>query len=293
MTNAEIHPQHQRLAARLKELRQAAGLSAAALGQPFGWSQSKTSKMENGQSALVIADIERWLDAVRADDDERTEVLSLARETGTRVRPWRNSDRPDGAAQQETRGRRDAETSGIGVYQSEVVPGLLQTPDYARRLLEVHSLLPADEIPAAVLARLNRQTVLFDESKQFDLVITETALRWRPGPLSVTFAQLDRIALLAGQPNVRIGVLSRETQERCEARPLHSFVLLRYADAPATVEIETLTAEQEVTEPADVALYEQFLHEQQELAEHGPALLALLERIREDLRHRQGATNDG
>lgn len=284
MTSAEIHPQHQRLAARLKELRQAAGLSAAALGRPFGWSQSKTSKMENGHSALVVADIERWLDAVQADEDERAEVLVIARETGTRVRPWRHSDRPDAAAQQDARGRRDAETTGIGVYQSEVVPGLLQTPDYARRLLEVHSLLPRDEIPAAVLARMNRQTVLFDEDKRFDLVITETALRWRPGPAPVTLAQLDRIASLAGFPNVRIGVISRETQERREARPLHSFVLLRYADAPATAEIETLTAEQEVTEPADVALYERFLAEQQELAEHGPELSALLDRIRDELR---------
>ncbi|WP_144276144.1 hypothetical protein [Pseudonocardia sp. Ae717_Ps2] len=60
--------------------------------------------------------------------------------------------------------------------------------------------------------------------------------------------------------------------------------MLRYADAPSTVEIETLTAEQEVTEPADVELYEQFLAEQQGLAEHGPALLALLDRIRDDLR---------
>lgn len=287
MTNAEIHPQHQRLAARLKQLRQAAGVSAAALGQPLGWSQSKTSKMENGHSALVVADIECWLDAVQAADDERAEVLALARETGTRVRPWRHSDRPDGATQQENRGHRDAETSGIAVYQSEVVPGLLQTPDYARRLLEVHSLLPADEIPAAVLARMNRQTVLFDEAKQFDLVITETALRWRPGAVSVTLAQLDRIASLAGLPNVRIGAISRETQERCEARPLHSFVLLRYSDAPATVEIETLTAEQEVTEPSDVALYEQFLTDQQKLAEHGRDLLALLDRIRDDLRQRQ------
>ncbi|MEV1295368.1 DUF5753 domain-containing protein [Pseudonocardia sp. NPDC049635] len=291
MTNAEIHPQHQRLASRLKELRQAAGLSAAALGEMFGWSQSKTSKMENGHSALVIADIERWLDAVQADDTERSEVLTLARETGTRVRPWRHSDRPDGAAQQQARGDRDAETSAIAVYQSEVVPGLLQTPDYARHLLEAHSLLPADEIPAAVLARLNRQTVLFDENKQFDLVLTETALRWRPGPPSVTFAQLDRIALLAGQPNIRIGVVSRDTQERREARPLHSFVLLRYPDAPPTVEIETLTAEQEVTDPADVRLYEQYLHEQQQLAEHGDHLLELLERVREDLRQRQSATD--
>ena len=82
------------------------------------------------------------------------------------------------------------------MYQSEVVPGLLQTPDYARRLREIHSLLPAAEIPASVLSLMNRQTVLFDESKQFDLVMTETALRWRPGPASVMLAQLDRIAAL-------------------------------------------------------------------------------------------------
>ncbi|OLL70009.1 putative DNA-binding protein [Pseudonocardia sp. Ae168_Ps1] len=283
MTHADIHPQHQRLAARLKELRQAAGLSAAALGEQLGWSQSKTSKMENGHSALVLADIEQWLDTVHADEDVRAELRALAQEAGTRVRPWRNSNRPDGPSQQDARARRDATTSGIGVYQSEVVPGLLQTPDYARRLREIHSLLPAAEIPASVLSLMNRQTVLFDESKQFDLVMTETALRWRPGPASVMLAQLDRIAALASLPNVRIGVLSRETQERAEARPLHSFVLLRYDDAPTTVEIETLTAEQEVTDPADVKLYEQFLAEQQRSAEHGPALLALLDRLRADL----------
>jgi transcriptional regulator with XRE-family HTH domain len=283
LTHADIHPQHQRLAARLKELRQAAGLSAAALGEQLGWSQSKTSKMENGHSALVLADIEQWLDTVHADEDVRAELRALAQEAGTRVRPWRNSNRPDGPSQQDARARRDATTSGIGVYQSEVVPGLLQTPDYARRLREIHSLLPAAEIPASVLSLMNRQTVLFDESKQFDLVMTETALRWRPGPASVMLAQLDRIAALASLPNVRIGVLSRETQERAEVRPLHSFVLLRYDDAPTTVEIETLTAEQEVTDPADVKLYEQFLAEQQRSAEHGPALLALLDRLRADL----------
>ncbi|WP_224400977.1 DUF5753 domain-containing protein, partial [Pseudonocardia sp. ICBG1034] len=246
-------------------------------------SQSKTSKMENGHSALVLADIEQWLDTVHADEDVRAELRALAQEAGTRVRPWRNSNRPDGPSQQDARARRDATTSGIGVYQSEVVPGLLQTPDYARRLREIHSLLPAAEIPASVLSLMNRQTVLFDESKQFDLVMTETALRWRPGPASVMLAQLDRIAALASLPNVRIGVLSRETQERAEVRPLHSFVLLRYDDAPTTVEIETLTAEQEVTDPADVKLYEQFLAEQQRSAEHGPALLALLDRLRADL----------
>jgi len=287
VTDAETHHQHRRLAAHLKELRQVAGLSAAAVGQASGWSQSKVSKMENGRTALVVSDVERWLDAVGADDETRGEVVGLAREAGIRVRPWRHADRP-GAADQEARGRRDAAAVGIAVYQSEVVPGLLQTPEYARRLLEVHSLMSRDEIPAAVLARMNRQTVLFDETTQFDLVITETALRWRPGSVSVTLAQLDRIEALAALPNVRIGVISRERQERREARPLHSFVLLRHVDSPAVVEIETLTAEQQLTDPADVAHYEQFLVEQQALAAHGAELVELLDSVREELRQLPG-----
>lgn len=240
--------------------------------------------MENGRTALVVEDIESWLDRVDADAATRSELLAQAREIGTRVRPWRDADRSDTATQQAIRGRRDADAASIAVYQSEVVPGVLQTPDYARRLLEVHSLVTPESIPATVLARMDRQTALFDESKQFDLVITETALRWRPGSEAVQLAQLDRIASFAAFSNIRIGVISRETQELPEACPLHSFVIRRHTDEPASVEIETLTAEQEVTEPADVALFDQFFAHQLELAEQGPELLVLLDRIRGDLR---------
>jgi transcriptional regulator with XRE-family HTH domain len=282
LSSEDLDPRHRRLAEKLKQLRRDAGLSAAALGEPLGWSQSKVSKLENARSSFTVPDIQSWLDRCNADDATRAEVLELAVDLGTRVRPWRRANRPDYETQQRARAAQDAETSGIAVFQSEVVPGILQTSEYARRLLEVHSLVPPDSIPATVIARLDRQAVLFDESKQFDIIITEAALRWRPGSVSLALAQLDRIGSLAALPNVSIGVITREAMET--AKPLHSFVILRYADEPAVVQIETLTAEQEVTEPDDVALYEEFFADQRRHAVYGDDLYTLLARISDELR---------
>lgn len=283
LSSDEVHPQQRRLAARLKELRRDAGLSAAGLGASLGWSQSKASKMENGQTSLTIDDIERWLGQCGVDEATRGEILDLAAGIGTRVRPWRGEvNRAAYDDQQRARATRDAETNSIAVFQSEVVPGLLQTPEYARRLLEVHSLVPPEEVGSTVLARLDRQAaVLFDETKQIELVMTETALRWRPGSVGLALAQLDRIASLASLPSVSIGVISRQAQET--ALPLHSFVILQYPDDPAVVQVETLTAEQEVTEPADVELYQEFFKQQRSYAVYGDELTGLLDRLRDDL----------
>ncbi|GAA4554781.1 MULTISPECIES: helix-turn-helix transcriptional regulator [Pseudonocardia] len=281
MSSDDLDPRHRRFGERLKKLRQDAGLSAAALGQGLGWSQSKVSKIENARTGFTSTDIESWLDQCRADDEVREAVLGEAAELGTRVRPWRNADRPDHATQQRVRAVRDVDATEILIFQSEVVPGLLQTPEYTRRLLEVHSLVPPEAIPAAVIARMDRQTVLFDEAKRIEVVITETALRWRPGTIALSRAQLDRIGTLAALPNVEIGVISREQQEL--ARPLHSFVLLEFSDEPAAVQVETLTAEQEVTDPADVALYRDFFTEQREQAVRGTDLTALLAAISDEL----------
>ena len=280
-----ISQQQRWLAARLKQLRLDAGLSAEKLGSPLGWSQSKTSKIENGRTLPSVDDVRSWLDQCRVDDELRVELLDAARELTTRVQTWRQLHRAGPADQQRVRAARDAETTGLGIYQSEVVPGLLQVPEYARRMLEVHSEVPAADIPAMVAARLSRQAILFDETKSFDIVITEQAVRWRPGSIATTLAQLDRIATLAQLPTVSIGIVTREAQET--APLLHSFVISRYPDGAGLVEIDTLTAEQTVTDPVDIARYEQFLRDQQERAVHGTDLRALLDAIAADLRSRQ------
>jgi hypothetical protein len=62
------------------------------------------------------------------------------------------------------------------------VPGLLQTAEYIRRVFQVFTWDPAGMEPhdtsAALAARLRRQEALYDESRQFDFIVTEAALRW-------------------------------------------------------------------------------------------------------------------
>src|SRR5205809_5420528 len=74
----DLHPEHLQLTGRLRELREAAGLSTTRLGAVLGWSQSKVSKIENGRTKPAAADVEAWLTAVSAPADERDRLVEIA-----------------------------------------------------------------------------------------------------------------------------------------------------------------------------------------------------------------------
>jgi uncharacterized protein DUF5753 len=89
-----------------------------------------------------------------------------------------------------------------------LIPGLLQTPEYARyRALEAVRLHGADPdgVEAVVAARMRRQEVLYDTTKPFTFVITEAALRYLLCPQSAMLAQLDRLATVSDFGNVSLG----------------------------------------------------------------------------------------
>jgi hypothetical protein len=94
------------------------------------------------------------------------------------------------------------------------VPGILQTPDYARevltRLVALRGL--PDDVADGVRSRLRRQEALYDTSKHFRFLLSEAALRSRPCPLAVQLAQLDRLTALAGLDTVDIAVLPLDTE---------------------------------------------------------------------------------
>jgi hypothetical protein len=148
-------------------------------------------------------------------------------------------------------------------FQPSVVPGLLQTAEYARRVLTLfHPSHTERDIPAAVAGRLDRQIALFENARRFSFLITEAALRWRPGPPKLLLAQLDRIASLMTLQNVSIGLI----QHRVEARAptTHGFVIFTTpggddADEEKqdpTVMAEVIHANLIIKEPDDVALYQ-------------------------------------
>jgi transcriptional regulator with XRE-family HTH domain len=202
------------LAERLQRLRKAAGLTGDRLAEIAGWPRSKVPKIENGRQMPTDADIRAWAEAC-GQPGAIPELLSLLGEAQAVHRQWRHKLREGHAALQE---EFDALVRGAGhVRNFEVasVPGLLQTPSYARyRALEAVRLHGAasDGVDAAVAARMRRQEVLYDSSKVFEFVVTEAAFRLLPCPVPVMLAQLDRLMTAAALGNVTFGIIPFGTE---------------------------------------------------------------------------------
>lgn len=280
-TDDNLSSRRARLGEQLQRLRKATGVSGRKMAADLGWSQPKISRTEAGLNVPPIEDIRRWLDYCDASEQQKQEVLGLAEEVATEVVTHRELNRGGHAAQQRVRIKHDADADLISIYQPEVVPGLLQTPEYTRRLLLAIGSATPDTVADSVAARLERQAIIYDESKTIHAVITETALAWQPWPASVSREQLDRLRTLATLPNVHIGIVSREQQKK--APTSNSFVLTHWPDGAMDVVAESLTAEVTITDPDDVAVYQDMFKHQQQYAAYGEDALPLLERVAGEL----------
>jgi transcriptional regulator with XRE-family HTH domain len=241
-----------RLAMELVRLRDQAGLSGREMARQIGISQSKVSRIEAGTTMPTLPEVTAWAEAVGTTVEMSTELRSLTEAAFTEIHRWRSllRDRPH---LQDQIGRREAAAGRVRAFQPSIVPGLLQTADYAARVFSMSQLPYAEgDAAAAVAGRLRRQAAL-DDGGRFEFLLTESALRWSPGPRHLMLAQLERIVLLSTIAPVSVGVIPA-CAAPATAIP-HGFVIYGEDDS-AHVTIETIHANVEVYQPTDVALYE-------------------------------------
>ncbi len=272
----DASPQRLRLAASLRRLRHAAGLSGEELASRLGISQSKLSRLELGDSVPQVTDVSRWGEATGAPHETITELITLAEEVATEATLWRRSLRRGlGRLQRDVQA---VETSAMTIsnFSPVVLPGLLQTPEYARRLALLAFPEGRPDIAEGVAARMARQSVVYDESKRLTFVIAEPVLRWRLGPPPIMRAQLDRILGVSDLPNVQVGILTQDRE--LTTWYSHGFNLFedRIDDQDPVVHASTLTTGVTVTDPADVDRYRQVFTRLREAAVFGDQARALL-----------------
>jgi transcriptional regulator with XRE-family HTH domain len=244
----------EQLAANLKALRLRAGLTGEQLAGRLRVSQPKVSRIENGKSVPTAADIEAWVRATNAKTEEVIELSNLLDQIATEARSWRLVNRLGLAPRQHELAELEQSAHTIRVFQPVMVPGLLQIADYARRVMEM-TYTAGPDIAVAVAVRMERQTILYDQSKQFEFVVTEGALRWRPGPPDMMRAQLDRLMSVATLPNV---TLSLVPQGETPIPLLHPFVIFEL-EGEALVTAETYSTELQLHDAQDIARYRQVL----------------------------------
>lgn len=200
-----------KLGTELRLLRTRAGLTSVEAARLVGWHQSKVSRIETGSSGVKPDDVRLLLDAYDVLDPELRElllVLAGGEDGGGRQNWWHAyrgvlppAYRDFISLESQARGMRTLETS--------VVPGLLQTPEYARAVTRAAvEGVPADQLDTLVKVRLARQEVLHsDPPLRLDAVLDEAVLRREVGGPGVMERQLERLRKAAALPQVRLQVL--------------------------------------------------------------------------------------
>jgi len=237
----------ERLATALRDLRQSAGLTGVDAARRARMSQPKISKLENGRLLPSVADVQTLLSLYQVARAGREDLLELAGRLHARIESNRTILRRGAARMQARLGELEAESMTLRYFSPIVIPGLLQTAEYMRRVFSVD--LSGTELARTITARLDRQQILYDTAKTFTFVITESALRWRFCPDEVMAAQAGHIASLATLANVEIGVIL--TGARAADTPLHGYQI--FDDRLVSIELEHAVVT--VTDPPDIAKY--------------------------------------
>jgi transcriptional regulator with XRE-family HTH domain len=192
------------LGALLRKLRTEKGLTVEQAAEQLMFSMSKLSRMETGHGVATPRDIRDVCSLYEVTDEaERERMLKLAAE-GKQAGWWQSYDLP-----YSTYVGLETEATAISDFQSSVVPGLLQTADYARAGHEgAMPRLSSEEIERRIEAKLTRQALLGqDEPPAFSAVLDEAVLHRMVGGPAVMSAQLGRLIEAANRPKVTIQVI--------------------------------------------------------------------------------------
>ncbi|MGB8938930.1 MAG: helix-turn-helix transcriptional regulator [Streptomyces sp.] len=268
------------LGAALRALRVASGKEAKAVARSALMSPSKLSKIENAKLSANATDVERILSAIGVSDEVKAEYAEAARASATEATAWRLLKRIGVHKGQQAAKALEAQMSMLRLFQPALVPGLLQTPEYIRAVLQRHHL-SEDVLTRTISGRLERQAVLYDNTKVLRFVITESILRWRIVPPQMMAAQLDRIVSISRLSHVDVRVVPLRIQQHDIAN--HAFVIRD----DRMVTIETVHAEIVVTDPKDVELYIDKFAGFERVALSGSEMRQLVEGIRDDFLREQ------
>ncbi|MEV7599028.1 helix-turn-helix transcriptional regulator [Kitasatospora sp. NPDC089797] len=200
------------LGEELRGMRERVGLSTSAVAEALDCTKGKISRIENGRSPVRMPDLTAMLRLYGVDEPAVHERLAELARTANKRRRGSGWWSEYGNVLADT--YRDfialeAVASSVRTFQSQMIPALLQTPDYARALTAAgRRWKRPEEIEQFVTVRLMRQQRLTaDPPLSLSVVLAEGALRQQVGGPAVMRDQLAHLMTAASMPNVTIRVV--------------------------------------------------------------------------------------
>ncbi|MCW2900067.1 MAG: transcriptional regulator, family [Streptosporangiaceae bacterium] len=244
-----------RLGIELRRLRLRSGRTMVEAADHVARTDSSISRMETGQVAVSRRVLDKLCDLYQTGPEEREALLILAGEA--RQRGWWHvygDAIPPGF---DVRLGLEAEASCLWIYEPAVVPGLLQTEDYARAMMQAEPLPPSDDlVKARISVGMHRQRRLTgDHAPALAVVLHEAVLHHEVGGRAAMAHQLRRLARPAGpgSPDLRVLPFSAGAHP---AMHVGGFTLMSVPLAGAetydTAYVEYRTGSLHLDKPADV-----------------------------------------
>ncbi|HEY5837177.1 helix-turn-helix domain-containing protein [Streptomyces sp.] len=262
------------VARRLRGLRRTAGLTVAELASRCNWHHAKTSRIENARTPPSPTDIRLWCRAAGAED-QASDLISASLHAESLYTEWKRQARNGLRQLQNSYLALYHSTETFRVYSTTVVPGLLQTEGYARALLGTNARflgLP-DDGPEAAAARLERSKIIHEAGHRFVLLVEEAVLRYQLGDAEAMAAQLGHLLSAGALPAISLGIIPMASRER----RLWAAETFNIYDQ-SLVSVELLSAQVNITQPSEIALYLRAFDDLRQMAVYGADARGLIVR---------------
>lgn len=253
------------LGIRLRDIRRDAGLSGTELARLAGWLSSKVSKIEHGRQTPTEVDLRVWCEHCGALD-QLPDLIAAVRSIETQFAEWRRIMRGGTRRRQQASAAVYERARLFRIYEPAVIPGLVQTREYAVAVLStfIDFIRVPDDAEDGAAARLERQQVLTHGDRHFHMVIAQQALLTRVGSPEVMAGQLEHLLAVLKLPRLRLGIIPADAPYRV---PLNNgFWILD----DVLVQFDTYSAELSLVRPDEIALYGRAFERLAALALYGP-----------------------
>ncbi len=275
---SSVHQAREALGHRLRDIRRDAGFTGRRLSELAGWHSSKVSKIEYGRQTPSEDDIRVWCLHAGAED-QIPDLIATVRHIEAMYVEWRRMLGGGTRRRQQASRMLEGQTRLMRWYEPLLVPGILHTAEYAaavmRKVIDFYQV--PDDLDAGVVARLERQQVLYQGDHRFHFIVGEQALLTMVGNADVMIGQLDRLLAVMSLPRVSFGIIPTKADYRV---PTNQFIM--YDDR--LVHVETISAELTISQPREIALYGKAFTELARQVVSGQAARTLIATAVDDLR---------
>ena len=232
------------------------GLNGKQVAELLKWSPSWVSRLLTGKRGATEVDVAAFLGVCRVKGAERDRLLALCREQNTPG--WLQQHGSRLPKQLVTVIDHENKAVAISDFQSMIVPGLLQTGEYARAVISRIVNVPPEEVDDRVAARLARQSLLSrDRPARLVFYLHESALHTPVGGRVVMWDQLQNLLRMSMRPHLTVRVAP--TSLGAHAAMAGSFTLMEFAEFKPVAYLESETSCLFLEKPEEITAYRRIL----------------------------------